>query len=127
MTPSPAEAAFLKARLTAAEVRRSREGAVVSCAERLLPPESGAIQAALMQGAGSAAAIGGSLLPFGGISWLLMSPSGCLGASAAWHTLVWCRHCCGLPEQPDQSRCACDGNDLIRCFGCCFLADDNGA
>ncbi len=87
MTTSPAEAAFLKTRLAAAQVRRSREGAVFSCAGRLLPPGSEAIQAAPMQGSGSAVAIAGSALPFGRTSWLLMSLSGCLGASAAWQTL----------------------------------------
>ncbi len=88
MTPISAEAAFLKARLAAAQVRRSREGAVFSCAGRLLPTGSGAIQAAPMQGSGSAVAIAGSVLPFGRTSWLLKSPSGWLGASAAWQTLV---------------------------------------
>ncbi len=50
---------------------------------------SGATQAAPMQASGSAAAKGGSVLPFGHTSWLLLlCPSGCLGASAAWQTLV---------------------------------------
>ncbi len=88
MTPSPAEAAFLKARLAAAQVRRSRKGTVFSCAGLLLPVGLGAIQAAPMQGSGSAAAMGGSVSPFGRTCWLLMSLSGCLGASAAWQTLV---------------------------------------
>ena len=83
MAPSPADAAFLKARLAAAQVRRSREGAVLSRVGRLVSVGSGATQAAPMQRSGSAAAMGGSISPFGLASWLASSRA---AVWAAWHS-----------------------------------------